>query len=56
MPKIKLARVGQWRTVKVKKGVYIHVRKTKRGVTVARHLRRTKARARKTGKPRIQRI
>lgn len=58
MPKEK----GMYRTVIPKKDVYIRVKiikprkKGKRGVSVARHIRRTKARARRTGKPRVERI
>ena len=54
MAKRKKARPGEYRTVVPKKGVFIHVKKTKRGVMTARVLRRTKARARRTGKPRVQ--
>jgi hypothetical protein len=48
-----------WRTIVPKAGVFIHVhvKKTRRGrKTEAGHIRRTKARARATGKPRLQRI
>lgn len=62
MPLRKSKKKRIWRTVKPKKGVYIHVevigKKGKRRGrrTEAYHLRRTKARARRTGKPLIQRI
>lgn len=52
----KLAKVGEYRTKVVKKGVFLHVRKKARGVMGAKYLRRTKARARATGKPRVERV
>lgn len=52
----RLAKIGEYRTVVPKKGVYIHVRKTKRGITKGRFLRRTKRRAKLTGKPTKQKL
>jgi hypothetical protein len=51
-----LASVGEYRTVVPKKGVYIHVRKKPTGKLGAEFLRRTKARARATGKPIVERL
>ena len=51
----------RWRTVVPKPGVYIHVcvrpkNGPRGGRTVAFHLRRTKAHAKRTHKPRVQKI
>ncbi|MCD6176812.1 MAG: hypothetical protein J7K29_03130 [Candidatus Cloacimonetes bacterium] len=53
---VRKAKSGQYRTIVPKKGVYIHVKKTKKGKMVATKLRRTKAHARRTRKPRVQKI
>lgn len=56
MVKKKLAKVGEYRTIVPKKGVYIHVKKKVTGKMSAERLRRTIARAKKTRKPRVQRL
>jgi len=48
------AKPGEYRTVVPKKGVYIHVKKTKRGKLKASVLRRTKSYAKRAHKPRAE--
>ena len=50
------AKVGEIRTVVPKKGVFIHVKKKPSGKFKALRIRRTKARVRRTGKPRVELI
>jgi hypothetical protein len=52
----KLAKVGEYRTVVPKEGVYIHFRKKPSGEMGAKYLRRTEEHAEETGKPEIQKL
>jgi hypothetical protein len=51
-----IAKVGEYRTIVPKKGVYIPMKKMASGKMKAQYLHRTKARVKATGKPVVQKL